>query len=112
MLLSVLMTSVMCLHSSLHEESILEHTNAKCHLCMFSSSCKLLCNIGIHLILKYSCQDISKARFNTKWHEAIALTVKLLIISAAQHMPQNRVSNTIMHACDIKYHEKCTLIMD
>ena len=27
------MASVMCLHFSMQEEDILEHTNAKCHLC-------------------------------------------------------------------------------
>ena len=27
------MASVMCLHLSMHEEDILEHTNGKCHLC-------------------------------------------------------------------------------
>jgi hypothetical protein len=28
------MTSVMSLHFHMQEEDILEHTNAKCHLCM------------------------------------------------------------------------------
>jgi hypothetical protein len=32
-ILSILMTSVMCLHLSMQEEDILEHTNGKCHLC-------------------------------------------------------------------------------
>ena len=32
-LLSVLMVSVMCLHFSVQEEDIPEHTNGKCHLC-------------------------------------------------------------------------------
>ena len=32
-ILSVLMASVMCLHFSVHEEDILEHTNSKFHLC-------------------------------------------------------------------------------
>ena len=26
-------TSVMCLHLSIQEEDIIEHTNAKCHMC-------------------------------------------------------------------------------
>ena len=30
---SVLMASVMYLHFSMQEEDIMEHTNAKCHLC-------------------------------------------------------------------------------
>ena len=36
------MASIMCLHSSMQEEDILEHSNIKCHLC----------NIGTHLITK------------------------------------------------------------
>jgi UDP-N-acetylmuramyl tripeptide synthase len=32
---NVLMESVMCLHLSLQEEDILEHTNGKCHLRTF-----------------------------------------------------------------------------
>ena len=28
------MTNVMCLHFSVQEEDILEHTNDKCHLCI------------------------------------------------------------------------------
>ena len=32
-LLSILMVSVMCLHFIMQEEDILEHTNAKCHVC-------------------------------------------------------------------------------
>ena len=30
---STLTASVMCLHSSMQEEDIFEHTNDKCHLC-------------------------------------------------------------------------------
>ena len=30
------MTSVTCFHFSIQEEDILEHTNAKCHLCTLS----------------------------------------------------------------------------
>ena len=32
-LLNIVLASVMYLHSNMQEESILEHTNAKCHLC-------------------------------------------------------------------------------
>jgi hypothetical protein len=34
-LLSMLMVSVMYLHSSVLEEDILEHSNARCHMCIF-----------------------------------------------------------------------------
>jgi hypothetical protein len=44
------MASVMCLHLSMQEEDILEHTNAKCHVYTLWSTCRLLCNIGIHHI--------------------------------------------------------------
>ena len=50
MLLSILTTSVMCLHSSMQEEDIFEHTNPKCHYCTLHSTCRQLCNIGSHLI--------------------------------------------------------------
>ena len=45
------MTSVMCLNFSMQEENVLEHTNNKCHLCTLSSTCRLLCNKGIHLTM-------------------------------------------------------------
>ena len=32
-IMSILMASVMCLHFSIQEKDILEHTNAKCHSC-------------------------------------------------------------------------------
>ena len=39
------------LHFSMQEDDIiLEHTNGKCHLYILSSTCKTLCNIGMHLI--------------------------------------------------------------
>ena len=34
-LLSILMTHVMCLHKSMQEEDIIDRTNAKCHLSVF-----------------------------------------------------------------------------
>ena len=48
-LLSILMTSVMYLQLSMQEKYIIEHTNATCHLCTLSSTCRPLCNIGTHL---------------------------------------------------------------
>ena len=48
-LLNTLMASVTCMHFSMQEEDhILEYTNAKCHLCTLQSTCRPLCNIGIH----------------------------------------------------------------
>ena len=44
------MTSIVCLHFSMQEEDILEHTKAKFHLCTFQSTSGPFCNIGIHLI--------------------------------------------------------------
>ena len=44
------MASVMCLHFSLQEDGILQHTNGMCHLYTFLSTRRPLCNIGIHLI--------------------------------------------------------------
>ena len=49
-LLSTLMASVMCMHFSMQEEHILEHINAKCYLCTLQSTCRPLCNMGIHLV--------------------------------------------------------------
>ena len=48
--MSILIASVMCFHCRMQEEDIFEHTNAKCHLCTLESTCRPLCNIGIHLI--------------------------------------------------------------
>ena len=48
--MSVLMASVVCLHLSMQEEDVLEHTNGMCHLCTLWSTCRPLCNIGVHLI--------------------------------------------------------------
>jgi hypothetical protein len=46
------MASVMCLHFSMQEEDILEHTNAKCHCVHFSQLVdRPLSNIGMHLII-------------------------------------------------------------
>ena len=50
LLLSIPMASVMCLHFSMQEEDILEHTNAKDQLCSLYSTCRPLCDIGIHRI--------------------------------------------------------------
>ena len=47
---STLTTSVMCLHFTMEEEDILEHTNGRCRLCTLQSSCRLMCNIYTHLI--------------------------------------------------------------
>ena len=41
---------VMCLYLGMQEEDILDHADAKCHLCQLNSTCRPLCNIGIHLI--------------------------------------------------------------
>ena len=55
------MASVMCLYFRVQEEDILEHTNGKCHLCKFSSTCRPLCNIGMHIIIEHTqAKDISK----------------------------------------------------
>ena len=50
MSLSTLMASVMCLYCNIQEEDIVEHTNAKCHLCTPCSTFRPLCNIGINFI--------------------------------------------------------------
>ena len=49
-IVSILMASVMCLQFNMHEEDIVDHTNGKCHLCALQSTCRPLCNIGMHLI--------------------------------------------------------------
>ena len=49
-LLITLMVGVIRFHFSVQEEAILENTNAKCHLCTLKSTCRPLCNIGIHLM--------------------------------------------------------------
>jgi L-lactate utilization protein LutB len=51
----------MSLHFCMHEVLNFEHTNAKCHLCTLQSSCRPLCNIGIHThntIKQYLCTNI------------------------------------------------------
>ena len=35
---SLLTTSVVCLHFSMQEKDILEHTNGMCHLCILQST--------------------------------------------------------------------------
>ena len=44
------MSSVVCLHFSIQEEDIVEHTTVKCHLCTLESTCRPLCDVGIHLL--------------------------------------------------------------
>ena len=58
MLLSILIASAMYSHFSLQNEDILEHTNAKCHLCTLSSTYKPLCNIGIHLVTLFNTRTM------------------------------------------------------
>ena len=41
---------MLVLHFSIEEEDILEHAIGKCHLRTLSSTCKPLCNIGMHLV--------------------------------------------------------------
>ena len=53
-ILGIIMAGVMCLHLRLQEQHISEHINAKCHLCTLSSTCRQLCNIGIHLITLFN----------------------------------------------------------
>ena len=48
--LTVLIASATYFHFSMQEEDILEHTNGKCHLCTLWSTCRPVCNIGMHLI--------------------------------------------------------------
>ena len=55
-----------------------EHTNGKCQLCTLQSINKPLCNIGMHLI---TILNILMPRYGY----------------VHQHMPQNRVSDTITH---------------
>ena len=38
------------LQFNMQGDDIIEHTNGKCHLCTFQSTCRPLCNIVIHLI--------------------------------------------------------------
>ena len=54
------MASVMCLNFSMQEDNILDRTKDKCHLCTLSSACRLVCNLGIHLIMliKHTCAKI------------------------------------------------------
>ena len=42
------MANVVCLHSSMQEEDILERVNAKYSLCILYSTCTPLCKIGMH----------------------------------------------------------------
>ena len=44
------MASVTCLHFSMQEEDILEHTNGKCHMCTLKSTCRSLYKIVMQLI--------------------------------------------------------------
>ena len=48
--LSTPMARVMCLHFSMQEVDVLEHTNGKCYLCTLWSTCRPLCNIAMHVI--------------------------------------------------------------
>jgi hypothetical protein len=58
--LSLLMASVMCLHFSMQEEDILEHTKSKCDFYILKSTCRPLRNISIHLqnIITRTCAKI------------------------------------------------------
>ena len=38
----------MSLHFSMHDKDMLEHTNARCHLCTFQSICRQLCNTCVN----------------------------------------------------------------
>ena len=43
-LLSTIMAGFMCLHFSMQEEDVLEHSNANCHVCIhLSQTCRPLC---------------------------------------------------------------------
>ena len=88
----------MCLHFSMQEEDILEVLLPSVICVHFSLLVDHLYRIGIHRITlwTYSCQDVS----NRSWTpvcDGVKLMMKLLIISVTYRMPQNKVSDTIMH---------------
>ena len=69
-ILSILIANVMRLHLSMQEEDILEDTDGKCHLCTLQSTCRPLCNIGMHLItiLNMLMSRDQKDYLNAKCH--------------------------------------------
>ena len=100
--LRTIQASAMCLHFSMQEDDILEHTNVKCYLCKLQSTCRPLCKMiggrGVHLITIFNIlmPRQQQVHLNTKCHE-VTLQVKLLNISVTQDTPLNRVSDIITH---------------
>ena len=96
---NILMTCVMCLHLSVQEEEVLEHTNAKCQLCTPLSTGRPMCDISIHLItlLNILMPRYQDVHLNANYHE-VALMMKLLVTSVTWQRPHNKVSDTNSHA--------------
>ena len=96
---NILMTCVMCLHLSVQEEEVLEHTNAKCQLCTPLSTGRPMCDISIHLItlLNILMPRYQDVHLNANYHE-VALMMKLLVTSVTWRRPHNKVSDTNSHA--------------
>ena len=88
----------MCVHFCMQKEDVLEHINVKCYLCALSSTCRPLCDVGIHPItlLNILMPRCQQADLNAKCHEA-TLMVKLLVMGVTQHTPQNKVSDIVTH---------------
>ena len=100
--LSILMTSVVCLHFSMKEDDVLEHTNIKCHLCTLSQ------HVG-HYVLhaytsqqywSYSCQYISKSGTPSvmRWHRWWSCS-----LACAWEWDKSHY-----YAHDTKYHRQCS----
>ena len=106
--LSVLLASVMFLHINMQEQDILEHTNGNCHLCTLQSTCRPLCNIGMHFItlLNILMPRYQKTHLNAKCHEVTHM-MKLLIILRDLAYVSNQGPKCHYYACDTKYHERC-----
>ena len=71
----------MCLQFSVQEAYILEHSTTKWHLCTLQSTCRPLCNIGIHL-MNNTIEDIHAKILETILEYQVSwmkLLVKFLI---------------------------------
>ena len=65
------MASVKFIHFSKQEQYSLEYIDAKCHLCALQSTCRLLCNKGIHLIasIEHTHANISALECQMSWSD-------------------------------------------
>ena len=106
-LLIILMTRVMCLYFSMHEEDILEHTNVKCHLCTLQLTCRPWCNIDIHLLtIEHTHAKVLVNEYERQ-ESQVTLTVKLFVINVTLQTPHKH-GKWHYYACDIEYHKRCS----